>query len=114
MKKVVKKMQDGGKVDYKKSNLLRKDSKALYTGTKAVKPIKGGKLVEKEKGLKITDNKSGGSNLNLHNKTTIVDTNGYAKGKQSFPAISITNGNKKVTKKSVPRSKVKSMTSKYY
>ena len=107
----MKKMQPGGNNDYKKSSLLRTDSKALYTGNKAVKPIKGGKLVEKEKGLKITNNKGGlpFSNLNLHNKTTIVDTNGYAKGKQSFPAISITNGNKKVTKKPVSRSKVKSM-----
>ena len=108
----MKKMQPGGKTDYKKSSLLRTDSKALYTGNKAVKPIKGGKLVEKEKGLKITDYKKVSlpfSNINLHNKTTIVDTNGYAKGKQSFPAISITNGNKKVTKKPVSRSKVKSM-----
>jgi hypothetical protein len=84
--------------NYKKSTLLRSDSNALYTGNKGVKSLGNGKIVEKEYGLKSVDNKSGGANLDLHRETTVVDTTGYSKGKQNFPATTNTgSGRKKVS-----------------
>ena len=83
--------------NYKKSVLLRSDSNALYTGNKGVKSLGNGKIVEKEYGLKSTDNKSGGSNLNLHRETTVVDTTGYSKGKKNFPATTHTGSGRKKT-----------------
>lgn len=83
--------------NYTKSTLLRTDANALYTGNKGVKSLGNGKIVEKEYGLKSTDNKSGGSNLNLHRETTVVDTTGYSKGKQNFPATTNTGSGRKKT-----------------
>jgi hypothetical protein len=94
--------------NYNQSNLLRSTPNALYTGTKGVKSIGGGKIAEVEKGLKVTDNKSGGSNLDLHKQTTVVDTIGYSKGKKSFPATTIVSGEKQ-TKSLMPRQKVKNI-----